>query len=78
MKINHKEVGHVAFGQLTAGEVFEFDGTAYMKIKTAKQPPLAEPALAWVRAACLVDGDLCYFHDDTLVRHLPNASLTLE
>jgi len=72
MKINRKEVQLVAFGQLNAGEVFEFDGTPYMKVKTPRVPPSG----CWP-AVALDDGDMCHFRDDTLVHHLPDAFLNL-
>lgn len=67
MKINSKEAGDTRFVDLDIGEVFNFNFTGpFMKVD-------AEDT-----AVNLRDGIMHYFPEDALVRHLPNASLTLE
>ena len=65
MKINRKEVGDTRFVDLDVGEVFNFGGP-FMKVD-------AEDT-----AVNLQSGNLHHFPEDTLVQHLPNASLNLE
>jgi hypothetical protein len=65
MKINRKEAGDTRFVDLDVGEVFNFGGP-FMKVD-------AEDT-----AVNLQSGNLHHFPEDTLVHHLPNASLNLE
>lgn len=69
MKINHKESGVTKFMELNIGEVFNFNFTGpFMKVGGDIDR----------RAVNLQTGILHRFPEDTLVHHLPNASLTLE
>ena len=73
MKVKHKEVERISFGVLNAGEVFEF-GAVYIKVDIARLVAGA----GFSAAVNVKTGELRYFHDDSHVRHLPDAFMTVE
>jgi len=66
MKINHKKEDGTWFSDLAVGEVFTWGLGYFMKVD-------AEDT-----AVDIHSGNLHHFPEETLVHHLPNASLNLE
>lgn len=66
MEINFKKNFDKRFEDLNGGDVFAYNGRAYMALGEDIELRYAEP----VNAVALSDGELCYFSDDEWIETL--------
>lgn len=79
MKIKREKKNEKRFGSLTSGEVFEYEGDYYMKIRPVDTDfnDIYEVYDTTLNAVNLYSGKLGWFNFDCLVELFPNATLKI-